>query len=288
MHTGFRVQGSGFRVQSRSAFMLVLATLFMMLALGAAPGFARTQPPRVIALAPHLAELAFAAGAGDTLVGTVAWSDYPDEAAALPVIGDAFRLDLERIVGLDPDLALAWQGGTPAAAAKRLETLGIEVMWIRIRGLTDIGTALTALGQRLGHSEQGRAAAEAYRSALAARPPAPETHLQAFYQVSERPLYTLGGRHILGEVLSRCGARNIFADLDVEAAAVDYEAVLARKPQVIIAGNEPDGDDPLARWRHDRGLLPDELTLIALDPDTLIRPTPRIIEGIDLLCARLP
>jgi iron complex transport system substrate-binding protein len=268
--------------------MLVLAALLMALALCAAPGFARAQAPRVIALAPHLAELAFAAGAGDTLVGTVAWSDYPAEAAALPLVGDAFRLDLERIVGLDPDLALAWQGGTPAAAAQRLETLGIEVMWIRIRGLEDIGSALIALGQRLGRPEQGRAAAEAYRSALAARPEPPETHLQAFYQVSRRPLYTLGGRHILSEVLGRCGAQNVFDDLDVEAAAVDYEAVLARKPQVIIAGIEPGGDDPLTRWRRDRGLLPDDLMLIALDPDTLIRPTPRIIEGIDLLCERLP
>lgn len=285
MPTGFRFRGSTCAVRAGSGLKLAL---LIVLGLGFTLSPAAAQPPRVIALAPHLAELVFAAGAGDALVGTVAWSDYPAAAADLPVIGDAFRLDLERIVGLNPDLALAWEGGTPAAAAKRLETLGIEVAWIRIRELADIGLSLIEIGERLGHPERGRAAAEDYRSALAARPQPPEPRQPAFYQVSERPLYTLGGRHILTEVLARCGARNIFSDLDVEAAAVAYEAVLARQPQVIIAGTEPGGDDPLARWRRDLDLLPDAPTLIALDPDTLIRPTPRIIEGIDLLCGLIP
>ncbi|NDY95905.1 helical backbone metal receptor [Wenzhouxiangella limi] len=283
MPTGSRVRGSGFRVRTGLAVGLMLA-----LALSAATEPAGAQPPRVIALAPHLAELAFAAGAGDALVGTVAWSDYPAEAAELPLIGDAFRLDLERVLGLDPDLALAWEGGTPAAAAERLEELGIEVAWIRIGRLEEIGSALVEIGRRLGRPDRGQQAAKDYRSALAERPEPAEADLPTFYQVSERPLYTLGGRHILTEVLRRCGARNIFADLDVEASAVDYEAVLARQPAVIVAGTEPGGDDPLQRWRRDRDHLPDDLSLIAVEPDTLIRPTPRIIDGIDLLCRLLP
>lgn len=273
---------------SARARLTACLALVLALALGAATQSAGAQSPRVIALAPHLAELAFAAGAGDALVGTVAWSDYPPEAAQLPVIGDAFRLDLERIVGLDPDLALAWAGGTPAAAAKRLEELGIEVAWIRIGRLEQIGSALVEIGRRLGQPDRGQQAARDYRRALAERPEPAEGDLPTFYQVSERPLYTLGGRHILSEVLERCGARNVFADLNAEAVAVDYEAVLARRPQVIIAGTEAGDGDPLGRWRSHRDHLPETLTLIAVQPDTLVRPTPRIIEGIDLLCGLMP
>ncbi|TVS10437.1 MAG: cobalamin-binding protein [Wenzhouxiangella sp.] len=261
--------------------LLVLGTVLSMQA-------AVAEPPRVIALAPHLAELAFAAGAGDRLVGTVAWSDYPAAAAELPRIGDAFRLDLERIVGLDPDLALAWDGGTPAAAAERLTSLGIEVVWVQTRSLDQISTALVQLGERLGRQEDARAAAERFNQALAARPPqAPGSLIPAFYQVSERPLYTLGGRHIINEVLARCGARNVFADLDSEAAAVDFEAVLARRPVLILAGQEAGSADPLRRWRRSRTSLPDQARLLEVDPDTLIRPTPRIIEGMDALCAKV-
>ena len=53
---------------------------------------------RLVTLAPHLAELVYTAGAGDTLLATVEYSDYPAEAAALPRIGDAFRIDAERIM----------------------------------------------------------------------------------------------------------------------------------------------------------------------------------------------
>ncbi|MFP4208171.1 MAG: helical backbone metal receptor [Wenzhouxiangella sp.] len=287
MPTGSRVRGSGFGVRAVGGFRL-LVLLMLMLGGAAAASGSETKPPRVIALAPHLAELAFAAGAGDTLVGTVAWSDYPAEAAALPVIGDAFRLDLERIMALNPDLALAWTGGTPASAARRLEDIDIDVVWIAIRTLDDIASSLVLLGDRLGQPARGRQAAKDYRSALSARPipPGPATRT-VFYQVSKRPLYTLGGRHILTELLPRCRARNLFADLDVEAAAVDYEAVLARQPQVILAGAEPGQADTLERWRRDRSLLPEGARLIEIDPDTLIRPTPRIIDGIDRLCRLL-
>lgn len=284
--SGFGVRGSGFRVQRRAAWRLGWLALLLVLGLSVSP--LRAEPPRVIALAPHLAELVFAAGAGQTLVGTVAWSDYPAAATALPRIGDAFRLDLERILGLDPQLALAWDGGTPSAAAERLERLGVEVVWVRTRTLDDIARALIELGQRLGHPDAGLQAGQAFQTALAARRhPAPESPIPAFYQVSERPLFTLGRRHIINEILGYCGAYNVFYDLDVEAAAVDREAVLARQPQLIIAGQETGQTDPLARWRRDRDALPATLQLLAVDPDTLIRPTPRIIDGIDQLCAAI-
>ena len=290
MRIGFSVQGSGFRFQERAlpprVIRLGLLALVLIMLLGAAP--VRAEVPRVIALAPHLAELAFAAGGGDALVGTVAWSDFPPEAAELPLIGDAFRLDLEGIVGLNPVLALAWEGGTPPAAADSLAGLGIEVLWIRTRTLADIGQALRILGGRLGSTALAEAAAERFNTDLAERPLAASDDLRpAFYQVSDRPLYTLGARHIINEVLGRCGLRNIFADLDTEAAAVDFEAVLARQPEVVIISEEPGNADPMARWERAQSQLPESVQLIKVDPTTLIRPTPRIIEGIDQLCAEL-
>ena len=65
-----------------------------------------TKPSRIIALAPSLAEIAFAAGAGAQLVAGVRFTDYPEAAARLPQVGDASRLDVERILALEPDLLL--------------------------------------------------------------------------------------------------------------------------------------------------------------------------------------
>ena len=89
------------------------AALVLLLGLWAIAANASQAPERIVSLAPHLTELAFDAGLGDQLVGVVAYSDYPPEAQALPEIGDAFRFDLETLLRLDTQLALAWAGGTP-------------------------------------------------------------------------------------------------------------------------------------------------------------------------------
>jgi iron complex transport system substrate-binding protein len=258
--------------------------LLLLWVLACAPAAAE-EAPRVISMAPHLTELAFAAGADDRLVGVVDYSDFPPRAAELPSIGDAFRFDLERIMALEPDLALAWEGGTPTRSVDRLRALGIEVLRVETRSLDDIADALALIGRRLGRAEVGEAAARNFRQGLSAREaPVEQPSLRVFYQVSPRPLYTLGGRHVINEVFERCGLVNVFAGLDTEAAVVDFEAVLAAEPDWIIAGRGNDGRDALAQWRES-GLLDQERTrLHQVEPELLVRPTPRILEGIDHLC----
>jgi len=264
------------------AMCALLVAVLPMAWLGAAAG----EKPRVVSLAPHLTELAYTAGAGDTLVGAVAYSDWPEAAQQLPRIGDAFRFDLEAILGLDPDLALAWRGGTPEAVASHLETLGIEVLWIETRTLSDIGLALERIGQRLGSEARASAAAETYRAELDAldNPLRNESDVTIFYQVSARPLFTLGRPHVVTEVFRICGARNIFDDLDIEAAAIDREAVIARSPDLIIAGMNSPGKDPLTPWRSTRMVETGQTRVETVDPERLVRPTPRIVDGIRLVC----
>lgn len=252
---------------------------------------AQADELRVISMAPHLTELAFAARGGDRLVGVVDWSDYPAEAAGLPLIGDAFRFDLERIMGLDPDLALAWRGGTPQAVAEQLNQLGIDVLWIETQTLDQIAIALETIGDALGESQAGREAARQFRSALdnISQPDnVDQTPARVFYQVSARPLYTLGGRHVINEVFSRCNMTNVFDGLDIEAAVVDREAVLAAAPDLIIVGAAPGEPDPLQDWRNSTLVQQNKTALHSVDPDLLIRPTPRIIQGINHLCTLNP
>ncbi|MEE9142845.1 MAG: helical backbone metal receptor, partial [Gammaproteobacteria bacterium] len=90
--------------------------------------FAETlESPRVVSLAPALTELVFAAGAGNTLVGVVEYSDYPKEALEIPRVGDAFRIDVERVLAMEPDIVLAWPSGNPAPMLEQLESLGLRV-----------------------------------------------------------------------------------------------------------------------------------------------------------------
>jgi len=120
---------------------------------------------RIVALSPHLAELAFAAGAGRQLVGVVRHSDYPPAVRDLPQTGDAARVDFERIAMLTPDLVLAWRSGNPAGDVARVEQLGFPVFVTEPAHLTDIPRLLRAIGVLAGT----RPAAETARPASSAR-----------------------------------------------------------------------------------------------------------------------
>ena len=264
--------------------------LLLALALGAvvpaAEGAARL---RIVSLAPNLTELAYAAGAGSTLVGTVEYSDYPEAARALPRVGDAWRVDPERVLELRPDLVLAWSSGTPGDTVARLESLGLRVVSIPTYRLADVGAALRTIGKIAGTTAVADAAAAKFdagigrlRAAHATAPP-----LDVFIEIDDEPLFTVNGRHVISEVVQLCGGRNVFADLPQLAPPVALEAVIARDPQVILSTDDTIAD-PKALWRRwTRVAAVRDGTIYSMPSDTLTRATPRLAEGAREVCAAL-
>lgn len=243
---------------------------------------------RIVTLAPHLAELVYAAGAGDRLVGTVEWSDYPPEAAALPRVGDAFRLDLEALAALEPDLLLGWRGGNPDHLLEQLGQRGYRVVALAPQRLYDIATQLVEIGRLAGTPGPAAAAAASFRAGLAElrAAQAGKPALRVFYQVSWRPLYTVGGHQLISEVLALCGGQNIFAELGELAPAVSMEAVIARDPEVILTADVQQAD--LAEWRRWPAVTAVQRGhLYAVDGDLVVRASPRILEGTRQVCERL-
>ncbi len=109
---------------------------------------------RIISLAPHATELLFAAGAGRRVVGVVAYSDWPREARALPKIGDATALDLERILALAPDLVVAWPYTMPGQLAA-LRGHGVPIFVSSPASITGIARDVEALGTLAGYRGRG-------------------------------------------------------------------------------------------------------------------------------------
>jgi iron complex transport system substrate-binding protein len=256
--------------------------------LGLVGNAAAMPAERIVTLAPHLAELVHAAGAGERLVGTVQWTDYPAAAAALPRIGDAFRLDLEALAELAPDLVLAWQGGNPDHMIEQLKQHGYRVVALAPQRLDDIGEQLLEIGRLAGSTATAQTAATSYRTELEALRDAhtgrPE--LRVFYQVSWRPLYTVGGRQLISEVIALCGGQNIFEDLGELAPAVSMEAVIARDPQVILTSEVQ--REELAEWRRWPAVTAvANGHLYAVEGDLVVRASPRILEGTRQVCEAL-
>jgi len=253
------------------------------------PGVAQ----RIVTLSPHLTELAYTAGAGEKLVGVVDFSDYPAAARVLPRVGDAFRIDYERIAGLSPDLIIGWRSGNPPAVLDRLRDLGYRVETLDAAHLDDVAEALVAIGKWAGTADTAQRMAAKYRRNLAAirRRFLGALPVTVFYQVSAQPFFTVSRRQVIGEAIELCGGRNIFGGLEEPSPAVSLEAILTAAPQAILIGSTPSlTGDPhyrpvLRRW----DALPAVRmgNIFVLDADLLARADTRILQGVQRMCEAL-
>ncbi len=245
---------------------------------------------RIVSLAPSVTELVYAAGAGKRLVGVSAYSNWPAAARKLPRVGDAFRIDLERIAALRPDLVIGWASGTPPSERNALERLDLTLMLVAPHRLGDIAGAIRRIGRLAGTESVARRAAAAFlaQRARLARTYSHRRALSVFYELSDNPLYTVGGRQIISQVLQLCGGRNVFYDLGKLAPVVTRASVLARKPQVILVGSYRGAKRALRAWtrwpwlpavRHGN--------LFVVPGEILGRATPRILEGALAVCRDL-
>jgi iron complex transport system substrate-binding protein len=246
---------------------------------------------RIVTLAPHLAELAFAAGAGDRVVGVSGYTDWPEAARQLPLIAVNGRVDLERLALAKPDLVLAWQSGNPALEVARVERRGIPVVVTEIRTFADIARWIRAIGVLAGTSAIAEPRAQAFEreiARLAARH-AERAPVSVFYEIWHTPLLTVNGEHLISRVLELCGGRNVLAAAPSLTPAVSLEQLLAKQPDAILIAAPPAiAAQSIAAWRIRRSLhAVRQGALYVVDPALVERMGPRIVEGIDAVCATL-
>ena len=245
---------------------------------------------RIVSLAPHATELLFAAGGGARVIGVSEASDWPPAARALPRVGDARAIDLERIFELAPDLVVTWPYTAPEQVL-RLRARGIAVFITDPKTIDGIFADLERLGTLLGTQAPTNEIAAALRRRFAERrtSSAARRRLTVFYEIWPSPLFTVGGAQLISQAIEACGGANVFAALALPAPTVGVEAVLAAKPEAIIAAGD-DGLRPewLEEWRRWPALpAVAQGNLFAVDGNLLHRPGPRFLDGVEQLCAVL-
>lgn len=246
---------------------------------------------RIVSLAPHITENLFAIGAGGRVVGTVDFSNFPEAAKRIPRVGGYEKIDLEAVAALRPDLVIAWESGNIASHVAKLKAIGLPVLLTDTKRIEDVPADLERLGELSGARDEARAAAAQFRSRLAALTArhAARPRVATFYQVWNQPLMTVGGGQIISDAIHLCGGDNVFAGLRQMAAAVTVEAVLAANPEAIVASGmdeaRPEWLDDWRRWPALTAVARNNLFFVP--PDHLQRHTPRILDGIERLCAHL-
>jgi iron complex transport system substrate-binding protein len=251
-------------------------------------------PLRIVSLAPGTTEMLFAAGAGRQIIATVEYSDTPPGARSVPRIGDAAAIDMERVVGLHPDVVVAWPGGGNRAQREKIATLGVPVYDQQVTQLADLAGSLRRLGELAGTQAQANQAAQALEARLSALErtyggPRGAARPKVLLQIWNRPIYTVGGRQLMSDALRVCGASNVFADLPEAAPLIDTESVIARNPDIIIVAAPPgDAAAWVADWQRFGSLKAVKSgRVVAFSDQALSRLGPSVIDATEKLCETL-
>lgn len=240
---------------------------------------------RVISLSPHTTEMAYAAGLGDKMVAASAYSDYPPVAEKLEKVASWQGINLERILALKPDLILAWRGGNPQRVLDQLSGFGIPIFYSDPKTIDGIADDLDRLAAYSPTPQIAHDAASHFRDqvkVLREKYHRPHSS-RVLMQFGTQPLFTTSKATIQSDLLSLCGATNIFADSPVPWPQVSREQVIMRKPQVIVvSGSQKQAETVKQFWKPQLNV-----PVIAINEDWLNRSGPRIILAARALCEQL-
>jgi iron complex transport system substrate-binding protein len=272
--------------------ILVLAAALPGRAVDAAasPRKAPADPRRVVALAPSITEIIFALGQAHRLQGVTRFSDYPAAAQSPPKVGSYKHLDLERIVALRPDLCIGVKDGNPPHVVARLRGLGIPVYLVDPKNLEGVIASVRQIGALLGAKDQARALGADMQhridrvKALVAQT---EYRPRVFFQIGIAPIISAGNQTFINELITLAGGINLAAG-SVPYPRFSREKVLALKPEVIIITSMARGqtfEQVKAQWAGWPNLpAAAQGRIFIVDSNTMDRPTPRLVDGLELLC----
>jgi iron complex transport system substrate-binding protein len=194
-----------------------------------------------VSLSPSVTEILFALGAENQIAGITEYCDYPPETALIPKVGgfSGVTVQVERIAALRPDLVIL-SGDMHGRIITLLDRLSIRNFAVEPRNFNEVYQTIETLGILTGHGEKARELIarmeEKIRRAQEQRrggePPG------VFWELSDEPLMTTGGNTFISEAIRLGGGRNVFEDLPELWPTVSTEAVLLRKPDWIIAGDD--------------------------------------------------
>jgi iron complex transport system substrate-binding protein len=253
---------------------------------------------RIVSLAPNVTEILFALGLGDEVVGVTDYCDYPPAAKSIAHVSGFGTPNVESILALAPDMAIACGLEKPDLLAV-LQRSGVHVINVQkgAESFPQLFDAIREIGAATGRAAQADTLVGHMRSeldAVAARVAAiPEgDRPRVFVEIEESPLMTVGAGSFLDDLIARAGGRNVAHDIHAAYPRIDTEQVITWNPEVILVAHS-DSPGEAAKRLAGRIGWPDVAAVRKgriiddIDPDLLFRPGPRLVDGVKELAARL-
>jgi len=269
--------------------MLLVSLLFASFSGAAVPQ--QAVPKRIVALAPHIVEMLFDIGAGEQIVGTVEYADFPDAALKIPRIGGYHGIQIEKVLELKPDLVIVWRSGSKDSDIEQMEKMGLNIIYSQPHKIEDVAMELRKLGKYTGHETQAEMVANRYLQRLKKLRHQHENiaPIKVFYQLWPNPMRTINKETWINQLIEVCQGQNVFADNPTPYPQIGIENVIVAQPEIIILPDEKSNkEQPIINWykwpeipaaKHNR--------FIRINADLMHRFSTRMLDGIEDMCKKI-
>lgn len=242
---------------------------------------------RIVSLSPGHTEILFAIGAGDQVIAVDTQSNFPQETEGKTKF-DAMSPDVEAVVGLNPDLVVVMAG--PDDVVQSLDQRGLQVLWLELPdSLGSLFDQIDLLGEITGHRDGSDSLVEEMDiRALAVLEKVGATVGPSVYHELDDELRTASSDTFTGELYLILSATNIAGDSQQLYPQLALDAIVEADPEVIIvaySGASPESVKARSGWQDISAVKDDRI--YAVDPDTVNRPGPRLVDGLEALAGLL-
>lgn len=242
---------------------------------------------KVVSLAPNITEIIYFLGVQDKLVGVTTACNYPKEVRdrvkneELGIVGEYGKVNVEKIVSLKPNLILT--ANFPEYLLAKLKPLNYRVLNYKMETIEALLDSMESIAKEL----QGDVSkVEGLRKRVAPKSPKGDLkkaesspfrglgggRTRVLVLIWDKPLMAAGGKSFLNEIIELAGGKNVFAHISQDYPKVNYEQIVAAKPDLIVFTQKVSGLEKFKNYK----------VYTNLNPDILLRPGPRLLtQGLD-------
>jgi len=241
---------------------------------------------RIVSMAPNITEMLFLLGLDNEIVGVTDFCNYPDLAKSKTMIGGYYNPNIEVILSLSPDLIVATPDGYSKERIARLEQSGIAIFLVNPLTIDGVLDSITLLGKVTGKEQKANQEVENMRLWITriknevAKIPE-NKRVKVFYEIGEDPLVTVGPGNFVNDLIETAGGIN---DAPSPWPVYSVEAVIMKNPDIILTAPPTmvsSKEHQETKWDKYRTISAvKHNNIYYIDPDILLRPGPRIIEGL--------
>ena len=267
---------------------IVIFIFFVLILLAGCSKVEQQTGNRYIITSPELAEIIYLLEGAENIVGVTIECDYPVNLQEIEKVGNFGKVDFEKIISLDPTIVFT-SGLEQELLTTELEKLQITTAQFYPRSIDEMISSIREIGKLINAEKRANFVADSLQTEIENISQINEADSPKVYvEIYNNPIMSVSDRSFVGEVVQKAGGNNIFAELPRDYSRVKAEDVINENPEIIILTCPPEvtaesikirkGWEVISAVKNDR-----IYTALDINPDLIIRATPRVIEGMKQL-----